>query len=106
MAFTTKRMIRYRPLRRGQTDVDRAVHLLDRDGVPYLEIVGIGKQYHPAWVAIYALAYAGVETYDPRLANLKNAEKFSANVNWLERNLREQANGLWVWEYGFDSTLQ
>jgi transglutaminase-like putative cysteine protease len=88
----------------GQTDVDRAEHRIDRDGLPYLEIVGIGKQYHPAWVAIYALAYAGIETYDPRLANLKNAEKFSANVDWLERNLNQQANGLWVWEYGFDST--
>ena len=88
----------------AQTDVDRAKHLVDDKGVPLLKIAGIGDQRHPAWVAIYALAYAGVETYDPKLAGLENAEKFNACITWLERNLKQQPNGLWVWEYGFDST--
>lgn len=88
----------------GQTDVDRAEHLVDSDGVPYLKIEGIGQQRHPAWIAIYALAYAGEEVYDPRLANLKDDSKFAASIKWLEQNLKPQANGLRVWEYGFDNT--
>lgn len=88
----------------AQTDVDRAKHLVDDKGVPLLKIAGIGDQRHPAWVAIYALAYAGVETYDPKLAGLENAEKFNACITWLEQNLKQRPNGLWVWEYGFDST--
>lgn len=88
----------------AQTDVDRAEHLFDGDGVPYLRIAGAGKQRHPAWVAIYALAYAGVDVYDPRLANLKDDNKFAACIKWLEANLKQQPSGLWVWEYGFDNT--
>lgn len=87
-----------------QTDVDRAVHLFDPQGVPILQIEGRGKQYHPAWIAIYALAYGGQEVYDTKLANLKDKWKFAACINWLEKNLKQQASGLWVWEYGFDNT--
>lgn len=87
-----------------QTDVDRAEHLVDSKGVPLLKIAGIGEKHHPAWVAIYALAYAGAEVYDPKLANLRNPEKFDACIAWLEQNLKKQPNGPWLWEYGFDST--
>ena len=88
----------------AQTDVDRAKHLVDAKGVPLLKIAGAGDQRHPAWVAIYALAYAGVETYDPKLTGLENAENFNSCITWLEQNLKQQPNGLWVWEYGFDNT--
>lgn len=88
----------------GQTDVDRAEHLLDNRGVPYLKINGIGNQSHPAWTAIYALGYAGEESYDPKLAILKDDKKFKSCINWLEVNLIQQASGLWLWEYGFDNT--
>jgi hypothetical protein len=87
-----------------QTDVDRAMHLVDDKGVPILQIAGIGDQRHPAWVAIYALAYAGVEVYDTKLTGLEDTEKFNACITWLEQNLKQQPNGLKVWLYGFDIT--
>lgn len=87
-----------------QTDVDRAEHLLDDEGVPYLKIANVGLQRHPAMVAIYALAYAGAEVYYPNLVNLKDEKKFHACVAWLEKNLTLQPGGLWVWLYRFDNT--
>jgi len=87
-----------------QTDIDRAQHLFDSDGVPILKVEGIGDQRHPAWIALYALAYAGVETYDVKLSGLRDAKKFEACIRWLTDNLRRKPNGPWVWEYCFDST--
>jgi hypothetical protein len=88
-----------------QTDVDRAQHLIDADGVPFLNIPNIGKQHHPAWIALYALAYAGTEVYDERLNTLeKDDSKFRACIDWLENNLRQNQRGQWVWQYHFDST--
>lgn len=88
----------------GQTDVDRAQHLVDENGVPFLEIDGYGKQRHPAWIALYALAYADREIYDSRLAGSKSDEKFQATLGWLEQNLQQDSSGQWVWQYEFDST--
>lgn len=88
----------------GQTDVDRAQHLVDENGVPFLEIDGSGKQRHPAWIALYALAYADREIYDSRLAGSKSDEKFQATLGWLEQNLQQDSSGQWVWQYEFDST--
>jgi hypothetical protein len=87
-----------------QTDIDRALHLFDSDGVPILKIEGVGEQRHPAWIAIYALAYAGAEVYDDKLLGLSDKNKFEACIRWLTDNLRRKPNGLWAWEYGFDST--
>ncbi|MDR1995923.1 D-glucuronyl C5-epimerase family protein [Azonexus sp.] len=92
------------PSRLKQTDVDRAQHFSDPDGVPYLQIEGIGKQRHPAWIALYALAYAGEEVYDKRLTGIEDRRKFQACVDWLEKNLRQDSQGQWVWQYHFDST--
>nr|BFD59360.1 hypothetical protein CKG001_14670 [Bdellovibrio sp. CKG001] len=87
-----------------QTDVNRAKHVVDEEGVPYLEITKVGKQYHPAWVATYALAYAGVEAYNSDLENIADDKKFTACINWLKTNLKQHSNGTWVWYYYFDST--
>lgn len=87
-----------------QTDVDRAEHLFDEQGVPILKIKELGDQRHPGWIAAYALAYAGVEAYDQRLLNLKDKTKFQACINWLKNNLKQRQDGLWVWDYHFDST--
>ena len=87
-----------------QTDIDRAQHLFDADGVPILKISGVGEERHPAGIAVYALAYAGVEAYDIKLLGLRDENKFEACIRWLTDNLRKKPNGLWVWEYGFDST--
>ncbi len=87
-----------------QTDVDRAQHSFDERGVPILKIADVGEQRHPAWIAIYALAYAGEETYDEKLKGLKNIDKFRACIDWLSINLKQKKNDLWVWEYGFDNT--
>ncbi|WP_345793241.1 D-glucuronyl C5-epimerase family protein [Thauera sp. JM12B12] len=88
----------------AQTDVDRAHHLVDADGIPFLSINNVGKQRHPAWIALYALAYAGREVYDERLAGLEDDLKFQACIDWLENNLRQDKHGQWVWQYHFDST--
>lgn len=88
----------------AQTDVDRAQHLVDADGIPFLSINNVGKQRHPAWIALYALAYAGREVYDERLAGLEDDLRFQACIDWLENNLRQDKHGQWVWQYHFDST--
>lgn len=87
-----------------QTDVDRAKHSTNDAGVPILNIAGVGAVHHPAWVALYALNYAGLETYDAELNLPKNHDKFKASVSWLEENLKRNKDGLWVWLYEFDST--
>lgn len=87
-----------------QTDVDRAEHNFDDKGVPILKIKGIGDQRHPGGIAIYALAYAGMDVYDKRLVNLTDENKFQACIDWLAKNIKQRDDGLWVWEYHFDST--
>jgi len=87
-----------------QTDVDRAKHSTDASGIPILNIEGVGEVYHPAWTGLYALNYAGIETYDARLQLSKSHEKFEATISWLEDNLEQNKYGLWVWLYKFDST--
>lgn len=90
--------------RSEQTDVERAKHLVDSDGIPFLSINNVGKQRHPAWIALYALAYSGTEIYDERLAGLEDQQKFQACIEWLENNLIQDERGQWVWQYHFDST--
>lgn len=87
-----------------QTDVDRAKHSTDGAGVPILNIAGVGEVHHPAWVALYALGYAGIEAYDPHLRISKSPEKFKATIAWLEENIEQNDYGVWVWLYKFDST--
>ncbi len=87
-----------------QTDVDWAEHLFDENGVPILHIKGIGKVRHPGWIAIYALQYAGLESYAKEKAVNQDMEKFRACVNWLATNWSENKKGDLVWLYNFDST--
>ncbi|WAF85590.1 hypothetical protein NRL37_26510 [Metapseudomonas otitidis] len=88
---------------RPQTNVDQAKHNVNAEGVPQLSIDGVGTVAHPAWTALYALAYAGVEDYDPGLSLKPDPQHFAATIDWLKANL-VQRNGLWVWPYSFDST--
>lgn len=88
---------------RFQTNVDGAKHSISSTGVPRLSIEGVGVVEHPAWTALYALAYAGVEDYDPSLGLKPDSQRFSAAIDWLKANL-VQENELWVWPYTFDST--
>lgn len=88
----------------AQTDVHRARHEVDDCGVPILDIPNIGRQRHPAWIALYALAYAGVDVYDESMSDVESSGKFLACLDWLEKSLRETPGGLWVWDYLFDST--
>ncbi|WP_313047797.1 D-glucuronyl C5-epimerase family protein [Pseudomonas soli] len=87
-----------------QTNVDQAQHMIDDQGIPLLSIDSVGKVAHPAWTALYALAYAGVEDYDPSLGLKPDVERFNASVHWLKTNLVQNKAGLWVWPYNFDST--
>lgn len=89
---------------KAQTDVDRAEHLVDEHGIPVLKIKGLGIVHHPAWTALYGLAYAGIEDYDPTLGLKPDDEKFAATVQWLADNLQQNKQGQWVWIYKFDST--
>ncbi len=86
-----------------QTNVDQAKHIVDDQGVPQLSIDGVGKVAHPAWTALYALAYAGVEDYDPSLGLKADSRNFASTIDWLKANLAQDENGLWIWPYNFDS---
>ncbi|WP_404941858.1 D-glucuronyl C5-epimerase family protein [Pseudomonas danubii] len=87
-----------------QTNVDQAQHFTNERGVPILAIDGVGKVTHPAWAALYALAYAGVEDYDPSLGIKPDEKYFESTISWLKENLTQNQQGLWVWPYNFDST--
>lgn len=88
----------------AQVDVDRAKHSVDAHGIPNLTIEGVGEIIHPAFVAIYALAYADEDAYDKSFEKLADKNKFIASVNWLEKNLKQNGAGFWVWTYDFDNT--
>lgn len=88
----------------SQTNVDQAKHMFNEQGVVQLSIPGLGPVDHPAWTALYALAYAGVEDYDPALGLKPDAQRFTASITWLKNHLVKDQNDVWVWPYGFDST--
>lgn len=87
-----------------QTNVDQARHGTNAKGVPQLTVDGLGAVDHPAWVALYALAYAGVEDYDPSLGLKADPQRFEASIAWLKASLSQNKQGRWVWPYRFDST--
>ncbi|AIL12284.1 hypothetical protein IM40_00135 [Candidatus Paracaedimonas acanthamoebae] len=89
----------------AQTDVAQAKHMTDNNGIPVQEIQGIkGQVYHPSGVAVYALHYAGVLTYDTTSLVQKDHRKFQACVKWLADNLKTYKNNLGVWLIDFDNT--
>jgi len=88
----------------GQTDVDQAEHLLDAQGVPYLRVAGVGEVRQPAWVALYALGYAGVETYQSDYAVTPDPDRLRACLAWLAEHLRPNSQGDLVWFYDFNNT--
>lgn len=90
----------------SQTNVDQAKHMVNQQGVVQLSIEGLGLVDHPAWTALYALAYAGVEDYDPTLGLKPDRQRFTANITWLKSHLHKDQNDLWVWPYRFDSTYK
>lgn len=47
--------------------------------------------------ALDALAYAGVEDYEPRLGIRADARQFAANIAWLKGHLAKNVEGHWVW---------
>lgn len=86
-----------------QTDVQNAAHLFDENGVAILDIKEVGKVYNPAFVALYALTYAGVEDYfasgiQPDMQKLRNS------CDWLVAALKKTPGNRYVWYYDFDST--
>lgn len=87
-----------------QTNVDQAQHVTNANGVPQLTVDGLGVVDHPAWVALYALAYAGIEDYEPSLGLKADPHRFEASIAWLKANLSQNKRGHWVWTYRFDST--
>jgi|GEM_PF-989837 len=86
-----------------QTDVHNAEHLFDEKGVAYLNIPNVGKTYNPAFVALYALNYAGIENYYNTTIS-PDGEKFRNSIDWLCLNLKKMPNGLWAFPYDFDLT--
>lgn len=87
-----------------QTDIHRAGHQFDEDGMFYMEVEGVGKVRHPAWVALYALQYAGIKTYQEEFKTETDLNKFRAQINWLLENMKRTDNGDLVWLYEFDNT--
>ncbi|MEZ5595325.1 MAG: D-glucuronyl C5-epimerase family protein [Pseudomonadales bacterium] len=88
----------------AQTIIDGARHVTNEKGIPSLEVPDLGTIDHPAWIALYALAYAGVENYQPALRLTTNPKGFRSCIDWLEGNLQENGAGLWVWPYLFNNT--
>lgn len=88
----------------AQTDVQGGRHHLDDNGVVTLSIEKVGTVYHPAWIALYALAYGGDKPYSADHDVAPDPHRFAASINWLEKNLKQTRRGLWAWEYDFDST--
>lgn len=86
-----------------QTDVQNAEFSLNDKGVPVMNIEGIGDVMHPAWIGIYALQYAGQESFYNKEVE-KDQEKFKNCIDWFKENAKTNENGLTVWEYRFDST--
>ena len=84
-----------------QTQVETAEYIF-RDGVPILKIKGVGKVEHPAWIASYALAYMGAESYYD--LDVAVSDEYAVNcINWLKKHVKE-TNGLKGWAYSFTST--
>lgn len=86
-----------------QTDVQNATFSVNKDGVCVMNIKGVGEVMHPAWIGIYALQYAGVESYYDKVVD-KSDEKFTNCIKWFKKNAKTKNGGLKVWEYEFDST--
>lgn len=85
-----------------QTLVETAEFLFE-DGLPILDIQGVGKVEHPAWIATYALGYMDTESY--YALDVERSEQYAENcVNWLKDNAEENEEGLVGWSYSFDST--
>lgn len=85
----------------NQTDVNNAKFVI-KEGVPYLDIEGVGEVFHPAWTGIYALQYAGMESYYPKKVDPNN-KLFLHLVKVLEEKLKIQ-NGNYYWLYSFDNS--
>lgn len=85
-----------------QTLVETAEFLFE-DGLPILDIQGVGKVEHPARIANYALGYMDTESY--YALDVERSEQYAENcVNWLKDNAEENEEGLVGWSYSFDST--
>lgn len=86
-----------------QTDVQNATVSVNKDGICIMNIKGVGEVMHPAWIGIYALQYAGAESFYDKAVD-KSDKKFSNCVNWFKKNAKTTKDGFTVWEYTFDST--
>jgi hypothetical protein len=86
-----------------EVDFENAQFSCDAEGVPFLTVDGLGQiRFHPAYVALYALSYTGVEDYNPALDIPRDMAKFRACIQTLTVHLKEYRPGLWAWEYPFD----
>lgn len=86
-----------------QTQVENAQFIIDKDGVPIMNIEKIGKVRHPAWIGIYALQYADAESFYDLVVD-EDKERFANCISWIKRNYKTTAEGYTVWMYDFDST--
>ena len=74
-----------------------------RDGVPIMNIEGVGEVEHPAWIGTYALAYMDAESFYG--CNVEVNDEYAQNcVEWYKKNLTETGRSLYGWAYLFDST--
>ncbi len=88
----------------AQTNVQGARHGFDDMGVVTLDIENVGAVHHPAWIALYALAFGGQPSYSVDHTVEPDPRRFFAAIDWLEANLKQNVQGQWVWEYDFNST--
>lgn len=85
-----------------QTQVETAECQLE-NGIPILNIAGIGPVEHPTWIATYALAYMNVENYFSDAP--APSDEYAQNcINWLKENAVEISTDVVGWPYTFSST--
>lgn len=89
-----------------QTLIEKAKFITTQEGIPMLEVEGLGKIEHPALIAIYALQYGGGESFFSKKVEVDNT-KFLNCIHWLEENQKEiktkSGDSIYVWLYNFDN---
>jgi hypothetical protein len=92
----------------NQLDIENATFQCDASGVPQITVPEVGDiGFHPGYVGLYALEYAGIEQYDPKFKTEPDEAKFQQCVESILKNFQPYRPGetnskVWGWIYQFD----
>ncbi|MBY0404312.1 MAG: hypothetical protein K2X66_10475 [Cyanobacteria bacterium] len=92
----------------NQLDIENATFQCNASGVPRITVPQVGDiGFHPGYVGLYALEYAGVEQYDSKFNTQPDEAKFLQCVEAILENFQpyHPVDGnaeVWGWMYQFD----